>query len=138
MRLIELYYRSNNAEKILKTSATRATSLELQPAPQFRDVFGPVPLPSAFTLPAMMALHSALYARVYTSIIGGAPPTQTPLTMSMRNRKVRRDKGQKHKLAVVRKPRHCHTCVRNHRPNLYTCSGQTVRRTCQYFDTATS
>ena len=114
MRLILLYYRTNATERILKITATRAASLELQPAPQFGDVFGPVPLPSLFTLPAAMSLHCALYAQVYSSVIGGVPPVQTPLVISTRNRKVRRVNGQTHKLAVVRKPRH-------------TCSGRAMR-----------
>ena len=72
-----------------ETAAVRAASLELQTVPQFRDVFSPVPLPPAFTLPEVMALHSAPYARVYTSIIGEVPPTETHVATSARKRRVR-------------------------------------------------
>jgi len=119
-------------------TVARAASLDRQPDPHFGDVFGPVSLPPAFTLPAIMALHSAPYARVHTSIIGKIPPSQTPLGMPVRKRKVMKDKDLKHKSAAAIKPRRCLTCVRNRGPNIYTCSGRTVRGKCQYFDSTTS
>ena len=132
--LVQEQQSTMNAE----TAAVRAASLELQTVLQFGDVFSPVPLPPAFTLPEVMALHFAPYARVYTSIIGEVPPTETHVARSVRKRRARRDTGQKHKLAGARKPRRCLTCVKNRGPNIYTCSGQSGQGKCQYYGTATS
>ena len=44
----------------IETTAITAASLELQSAPDhLREVFGKISLPTAFTLPTLMALHSA-------------------------------------------------------------------------------
>ena len=121
-----------------ETTAVRAASFELQPVPQFGDVFLSIPLPPPFTLPEVMALYSAPYARVYTSIIGEVPSTETHVAMSARKMRVRRDTDRKHKLAAERKPRRCLTCVKNRGLNIYTYSGQSGRGKCQYYGTATS
>ena len=104
-------------------TVARAASLDRQPDPHFGDVFGSVPLPPAFILPPTMALHSAPYARVHSSVIGKTPPSQTSLGMTVRKRKARKDKGLKHKSAAAIKPRRCLTCVRNCGPNIYAFSG---------------
>ena len=115
---------------VSEAAGTAATSPELQStsAIQPREMFEPVSLPPAFALPPVMALHSAPYSRVHTSTIGEVPPAPT-------KRSVRKDKGKKHKLTTLRKPRRCLVCVQNNGPNIYTCNGRTPRGTCEFFST---
>ena len=90
--------------------------------------FGTIPMPPAFALPALMALHNAPYSTIFTSTIG------EPLKLPTRRRKVRKDKGVKRKEGL-RKPSRCMTCVNNGGSNFYTCNGRASRGICQYFDT---
>ena len=63
----------------------------------FGVVFGPIPLPSAFALLAVAALHSALYSRVHASSISEVPPAPMPGG----KRRVQIDKGKKHKILKI-------------------------------------
>ena len=125
---------------VTETAATAAASLELEYAPAVPEgLFGPIPLPPAFALPAVMALHSAPYSRVHTSTIGDAPSALAPPATLGRKRNVRKDKGKTHKrCTTVRKPNRCMTCVKNNGPNRHTCKGRMSRGKCQYFDTRAS
>ena len=116
---------------VSEAAGTAATSPELQStsAIQPREMFEPVSLPPAFALPPVVALHSAPHSRVHTSTIGEVPPV--PPT----KRSVRKDKGKKHKLTTLRKPRRCLVCVQNNGPNIYTCNGRTPRGACEFFGT---
>ena len=123
----------------VKTTATTGASLELQSAPAYsREVFGTIPLSPAFALPAVIALYSAPYSRVYTSIIGDIPPASKTVEILWGKRRVRKNKGKVHKRPTVRNSSRCLVFVRNHGPNLYTCAGRTLLGKCQHVDTTSS
>jgi hypothetical protein len=78
---------------VAETTAAISACLELEFTPaRSGEVFRPIPLPPAFALPAVMALHSARYSRVHTPTIGEVPPASKP----GETRRVRSDKGKKY------------------------------------------